>query len=395
MLGFQAHAEATGHDNFEESVEKLRVTRCKECGKSCRSVVEEEQHTRFTGHTTFEQEDSTNEIRTEEEILKMKEEVMAPTGEVQDDLVEPEVDDQQLQQLVEMGFSRNKAVRALHFSGGGGVESALEWISSHEDDPKNSDDILLVTSQPAGAQIPKLSAEEAKAKAEELVQKAKAKREAEERELEKVREAERIRRGKEMAAIARKEEEQRLKRMAEERLREKQEEARAREKIKKKLEQDRMERRAALGLPPELTEEEKEEERKRIEEKARTEKASKLQVKPREKSDRMRSLMVEMKKSTAISDDKKAIGFQTLKKIVGNVIAMPDNPKFRTLKLDNPVIQDRIGNVPETIEFLKTAGFEEHGANLTLPQESTCIATLTAALEILESAITNPFFGAL
>jgi len=320
------------------------------------------------------------------EMMRQGGEASAPEEET-GNKVEPEVDAEQVQQLMEMGFTRNKSVRALYFSGGGGVESALEWISSHEQDAQNCDDPLLVE-----AQKPKLSAEEAKAKAEELVQKAKARREAEEREMEKLREAERIRSGKEMAAIARKEEEQRLKRMAEERVREKQEEARAREKIKQKLLQDKMERRAALGLPPELTEEEKEEERRRMEEKKKT-KGSALPVKPIERINKMRELMVELKKST---DDRKTVAFQTLQKIVGNIVAMPENPKYRTINLDNPAIQDRISRFPEAIEFLRTAGFvDDSNSLLTLPNDTACTVTLSAAMEILDSALNNPFFGAL
>ncbi len=363
------------------------TTRCKECGKTCRTTVEEEQHTRFTGHSEFEEDEGVNVVRTEEEMEELRGESCDPPPGT-DMGKEPDVDAEQVQQLVEMGFSRNKAVRALYFSGGGGVESALEWITTHEEDPQNSDEVLRVE-----APKPKLSAEEAKAKAEELVEKAKAKREAEEREMEKIREAERIRSGKEMAAIARKEEEQRLKRMAEERLREKQEEARAREKIKKKLEQDRMERRAALGLPTELTEEEKEEERRRMEEKKS--KGLALPVKPIEKINKMRDLMVDLKKKT---DDRKTIAFQTLQKIVGNIVAMPDNPKYRGIKLDNPAIQDRIGRFPEALEFLRIAGFVESKDStslLTLPPEATCMATLTAAMEILDSALHNEFFGVL
>lgn len=331
-------------------------------------------------------------VRTEEEMEEMRRESHGmgdPPVQDQDDKgQEPDVDAEQVQQLIEMGFSRNKSLRALYFSGGGGVESALEWVASHGQDPRNSDEPLCVQ-----APKPKLSAEEAKAKAEELVQKAKAKREAEEREMEKLREAERVRSGKEMAAIARKEEEQRLKRMAEERLREKQEEARAREKIKKKLEQDRMERRAAMGLPPELTEEEKEEERRRMEEKKS--KGSALPVKPIEKINKMRELMVGLKRK---SDDRKTIAFQTLQKIVGNIVAMPENPKYRSIKLDNPAIQDRLARFPEALEFLQIAGFVESNDStrlLTLPSEATCMVTLTAAMEILDSALHNEFFGVL
>ena len=224
-VALQAHAEATGHDNFEESVEKLTVRKCVECGKVCRSTVEEESHTRFTQHSRFE-EHTCDEVDTEKEMSVLRQDDAAT------DMAEPEVNQEWVEQLVGMGFSKNKAIRSLYFSDNTGVEGALEWISSHEGDAENSDEPLLV---PAKKEQPPLTPEEAKAKADELLRRAKAKREAEERELERLREAERIRSGKELAAMARKEEEQRLKRMADERRREKEEALRAKEKIKKKL----------------------------------------------------------------------------------------------------------------------------------------------------------------
>lgn len=227
-VALQAHAEATGHSNFEESVEKLTVRKCVECGKVCRTTVEEESHTRFTQHATFEDQ-TCDGVDTEKEMSVLRREQQE---EDTDMMEEPEVNQEWVEQLVTMGFSKNKAIRSLYFSDNAGLEGALEWISSHEDDPRNSDEPLLV---PAKKEQPKLTPEEAKAKADELLRKAKAKREAEEREMEKLREAERIRSGKELAAMARKEEEQRLKRMADERKREKEEALRAKEKIKKKL----------------------------------------------------------------------------------------------------------------------------------------------------------------
>jgi hypothetical protein len=385
-----------------------------ECGKVCRTTVEEESHTRFTQHATFEDQ-TCDGVDTEKEMSLLRQEQQQEEDEDTDMMVEPEVNQEWVEQLVAMGFSKNKAIRSLHFSPDAtGVEGALEWISSHEDDPKNSDEPLLV---PAKKEQPKLTPEEAKAKADELLRKAKAKREAEEREMEKLREAERIRSGKELAAMARKEEEQRLKRMADERKREKEEALRAKEKIKKKLgmyfgliaqkikknshgnsfymcniaEQDRMERRAAMGLPPELTEEEKEEERRRLEQRAKEEAKAKLPIKSREKADAMRNLLVAMKKAHEDS----RVGFETLNKLVGNVVAQPDNPKFRTIKLENLAIQKRVGKFPEAIEFLQIAGFRLQDSVMTMDEGDTCLPTLQSALESLDSALNNPFFGAL
>lgn len=156
-------------------------------------------------------------------------------------------------------------------------------------------------------------------------------------------------------------------------------------------EQDRMERRAAMGLPPELTEEEKEEERRRLEQRAKEEAKSKLPIKSREKADAMRNLLVAMKKAHEDS----RVGFETLNKLVGNVVAQPDNPKFRTIKLENPAIQKRVGKFPEAIEFLQVAGFRLQDSVLTMDEGDTCLPTLQSALESLDSALNNPFFGAL
>lgn len=48
--------------------------------------------------------------------------------------VEPEVDAELQQQLEAMGFSANKAIRALHFTGSGNVEQAVNWIVEHGED---------------------------------------------------------------------------------------------------------------------------------------------------------------------------------------------------------------------------------------------------------------------
>jgi hypothetical protein len=49
----QAHNDVTGHLNFEESLEVIKLMVCTECGKPCRSQAEREMHTRFTQHADF------------------------------------------------------------------------------------------------------------------------------------------------------------------------------------------------------------------------------------------------------------------------------------------------------------------------------------------------------
>ena len=126
-----------------------------------------------------------------------------------------------------------------------------------------------------------------------------------------------------------------------------------------------------------------------------------LVVKPREKGDAMRGFLVSMKKSAADAEFRTAC--ETLNKLVGNVVRNPSNPKFRTIKLDNKAIQERVGRFTDAIEFLKVCGWgmgggegeTTSGASLSLADGALDDATLRMGLENLDSALNNPFFGAL
>ena len=393
----QDHAEATGHVDFAEDVEAVRQIRCKECGKICRSETEKDVHTKRVGHEEFE--DVTNSsgqgIDTETEMAMARKEAEASGLDLgneagEDTMVPVEVDGELLEQLVEMGFGRNRASRSLHF-GDGSLDGAIAWLAENEG-AEDLDEPLLIARKDMKQ---KLTPEEAKIRAEELIKKAKQKRETEEKEQERLRELERIRMGKELAAVARAEEEAKLKRQAEERQREKEEAERAREAIRKKLEEDRRERRRQLGLPEELTPEEVEEEKRREREKAEEEARRKLPVKPVAKSEKMREILVNMKKSHPGQDDAVKIAFQTLLKFVSNVVMKPDEEKFRKIRLSNAAVQTRIGQFQEAISFLEICGFSIDGDILEMSKDRIDRLVLEAAAEQLNSALNNPFFGAL
>jgi len=129
-------------------------------------------------------------------------------------LAEPDVPIPLLKSMVEMGFPRNRAIRALHFSGAEDIETAIAWLADNED-AEDIDEPLLVPPKP------KLTAEEQKMQIEEIRRKAKERREKEEKEAERVRERERIRTGKELLAALEKEKEQEKQRNIELRKREK------------------------------------------------------------------------------------------------------------------------------------------------------------------------------
>lgn len=127
----------------------------------------------------------------------------AEAAEGTEEMVEPEVPPVALGSLQDMGFSRNKAVRALHGSGGG-VDQAIAWLEEHEGDADLETPLLV----PKSSIKPKLTPEEAKAAAEEMVRKAKKRREAEEAKLEKQREKMRVEMGKHIQAAQRLEEQE-------------------------------------------------------------------------------------------------------------------------------------------------------------------------------------------
>jgi len=236
----QDHADATGHANFEESTEAVKKLVCGDCNKICRNDTERDLHTKRTGHTNFE--DRTGEendpMDTEKQMAEARAELhgdadTAPgsSGPAPEELVPAEVDETIVEQMMQMGFGRNRSVRAIYSSGGSSIDAAVTWLADHEAD-EDVDSPLMV---PKATAKKKLTPEEAKEQAQELFRKAKERRDAEEKERERLRERERVRAGKELAAIARLEEDNRLRLIAEERAREKAEEQRAREKIKRKL----------------------------------------------------------------------------------------------------------------------------------------------------------------
>lgn len=198
MKEAQDHADATGHTNFEESVEAVQRLVCTDCGKVCRNQTEQDLHTKRTGHTIFE--DKTNEapsLNTEVEMAEARAELgvvevgasaSAENKGADAELVPAEVDESLLQQMLDMGFERNRSLRAIYNSGGEAVDLAVAWLADHEGDT-DLDEPLMV---PKATSKQKLSPEEAREQAKELIRKVKEKREAEERETERLRELERV-----------------------------------------------------------------------------------------------------------------------------------------------------------------------------------------------------------
>uniref|UniRef100_A0A2K6R172 UBX domain-containing protein 1 n=1 Tax=Rhinopithecus roxellana TaxID=61622 RepID=A0A2K6R172_RHIRO len=151
-----------------------------------------------------------------------------------------------LESLIEMGFPRGRAEKALALTGNQGIEAAMDWLMEHEDDPDVDEPLetplghilgreptsseqggLEGSGSAAGEGKPVLSEEERQEQTKRMLELvAQKQREREEREEREALERERQRRrqGQELSAARQRLQEDEMRRAAEERRREKAEE---------------------------------------------------------------------------------------------------------------------------------------------------------------------------
>lgn len=150
-----------------------------------------------------------------------------------------------LASLLEMGFPRVRAEKALILTGNKSVDAGMEWVFAHSDDADIDEPLQMVTSSEDGAPAkPTLTEEEARAKGRALVVAARAKREAIEKAESVEREKSRISSGKAMSKTREELDALQRKRDAEARKKEKADAAAAKARIRALLAADKAEREA-------------------------------------------------------------------------------------------------------------------------------------------------------
>ena len=75
-----------------------------------------------------------------------------------------------------------------------------------------------------------------------------------------------------------------------------------------------------------------------------------------------------------------------LKKVLGNVAANPAEPKYRSLKLSNAIVQEQLLQCPGALGLLQAVGFARSGETIALPPTTAPIAALVA---LALRAVTN------
>ncbi|XP_047440878.1 UBX domain-containing protein 1 isoform X2 [Mugil cephalus] len=184
-----------------------------------------------------------------------------------------------LESLLEMGFERNRAERAVANTGNQGIEQAMDWLMEHENDPDidepyvppvgnvlgGVDEQQSSTEQPTladtgeggdnyiedeqGVRRPMTEEEkqEQVKRLEELMRVKQAERRERERAEEVEREKQRRRQGQELQQIRQKLQDDDMKKLADQRRKEKMEDKLARQRVKEKIARDREERAQKFG----------------------------------------------------------------------------------------------------------------------------------------------------
>lgn len=269
-------------------------------------------------------------------------------GDPNPDEVKEFANKESLQQLMDMGFSELRSEKALYLRDNN-LEHAVAWLGDHSED---ADIDLPVKPKPKVVEKPKISAEEAEAKAAEMLKAHRAKKAEEEALNAKEKERERVESTKKMADAADRLKEEERKRAFEQQRIEKEAHEVHKAQLKEQLRLDYIDR---FGCePPADTEQDK---------------AKEIKEKPLREQ-----LLFHLGHIKKNHKDSNAAGLktcmETLKVYSKNLKDNPSEPKFKQLKKDNKAFSARVGPFPEALEILGVLGFEDKGDGVLVQKTS-------------------------
>lgn len=176
-----------------------------------------------------------------QEGAQAEEKPVEPQGEP----ISAHVNAQFRDQLLQLGFEKDPAEKALFMTQSKSVEGALDWLEQNKNAPDFKEPLFIVRPSNADgtpAPVSNLTPEEAKAAAKELQEKARKIRAEKDKVLEEQREKDRLRIGKDMTEARRKMDEQKLQIRIDTIKRDKEEKERAMAKVMAEIEKDRYDR---------------------------------------------------------------------------------------------------------------------------------------------------------
>ena len=244
------------------------------------------------------------------------------------DFINPEV----AKQLQEMGFSKNVSEKACLFTQSN-IERAVEWISAHQEDPDFEEPATIeVSNEPPK---PQMSKAEAAIKAKELQEKMRKMHEEKQKEMDREHERLRIQNAKEMAKAREAEKERQARLFVEMKKKREKEEEEHRRQVLEEIERDKAERMGKKYVPPE----------------------QKQKVYSKEENIQYFIKTIKTVYNPFRAADTLRNCFKTLKIILSNIIKNPNEDKFKTIKLSNPTVHERIGKISIALKLLEELGF--------------------------------------
>eukprot|EP00282_Hemiselmis_andersenii_P011305 CAMPEP_0114124242 /NCGR_PEP_ID=MMETSP0043_2-20121206/8677_1 /TAXON_ID=464988 /ORGANISM="Hemiselmis andersenii, Strain CCMP644" /LENGTH=382 /DNA_ID=CAMNT_0001217117 /DNA_START=162 /DNA_END=1310 /DNA_ORIENTATION=+ len=371
----QAHAEQTGHTNFEESTEAVLNLVCKGCGKPCRSETEKQMHTqRNPGHDEFV--DKTNQATA----ISYAGTAAAGHGgggdaamtdaDAPKERVSDKVNKELMDQLKDMGFPEVRAEKGLWLTGNSNLEAAVTWLADHSEDADIDEPLMVAPEKPKS----NLTPEEQKKALEEKLAKMRAEKAKADKEMEKLQEINRIASMKEMTEARKKQAEQEEKIREEKRRREKEQDAKEKARVRAELAKDKAERLARAGVKPE--------------EAAAAKPQDPHKNRKIELGTKLRDVIFDLKNDPA-QPNPATVVMETAGKYVENIAKNPTEEKFRSINIENAAFQRRVASKKGGLALMKALGFEEEDGKLVLKEvDEQWLALAKAEIETATKRMT-------
>ena len=277
-----------------------------------------------------------------------KEETKTQTKSILD-FIKPEV----AQQLQEMGFSKNVSEKACLFTQSN-IEQAVEWINQHQDDPDFEEPAQIEVSMDQQPKV-QMSKEEAAIKAKELQQKMRKMHEEKQKEIDREHERMRIQNAKEMAKAREAEKERQARIFVEQKKRREKEDAEHRRQVLEQLERDKAERLGKKYVPPE----------------------EKQKVYTKEENIQFLIKSIKTVYNPFRAGDTMKICFKTMKIMLNNILKNPNEDKFKTIKLSNPNVHERVGKISIAIKIFEQLGFVKNDEIMVVDKVDTDLFSKT------------------